>query len=212
MIIAINGANNNAHSGLLDQMYRLRAEVFHERLGWDVTVKNGKERDQFDDANPMYLISIDSYGSIKGSLRLLPTTGPNMLGNVFQELLNDGEVVESPLIWESTRFCVSRSAAAEITGKRLNRTTGELLAGLVEVSIMAGLISVVSVFDGMMKRILSQAGYPADIIGEPKRIGKCMTYAGLFPVDISALRRIQEASGIEGSVLEEKNIQLAFAA
>jgi acyl homoserine lactone synthase len=212
MIIAINGANNYAYSGLLDQMYQLRAEVFHDRLGWDVTVENGKERDQFDDANPMYLISVDGYGRIKGSLRLLPTTGLNMLRNVFQELLPEGKVVENPLIWESTRFCVSRSAAAEITGKRLNRTTGELLAGLVEISIMAGLISVVSVFNGIMKRILSLAGYPAEIIGEPKRIGKCMTYAGLLPVDKLALRRIQEASGIEGSVLEVENMQLVFAA
>ncbi len=213
MIIAINGSEIGAHPRLADAMFRLRAEVFSERLGWDVRVADGKEIDDFDrQANPLYLLSVDDHGRLKGSLRLLPTTGPNMLRDVFHELLPEGERIESPLIWESTRFCVTKAAGAEITTRRLNRTTGELLAGIVEIGQMAGLLSVVSVYDAIMKRVLATAGCPADIVGVPKRIGKAMTYAGLFAIDDEMLGRIREASGIEGSVLSRPEAERALAA
>ena len=32
---------------------------FIERLGWEVVVKDGYERDRFDDLNPLYLVSVD---------------------------------------------------------------------------------------------------------------------------------------------------------
>jgi acyl homoserine lactone synthase len=60
-----------------------------------------------------------------------------------------------------------------------------------------------------MSRILKRAGYPAEVIGTPQRIGSVMTYAGLFEVSEAALARIQQAAGIDGSVLE---IQLADVA
>ncbi len=72
-------------------MFRNRAETFAERLGWEVVVKAGRERDAFDDANPLYLVSVDPVTEeYWGSLRLLPTTGPNMLRDVFPHLL-DGD-------------------------------------------------------------------------------------------------------------------------
>ena len=30
---------------LLDSMYRLRSDIFHRRLGWEVRVDNGREHD-----------------------------------------------------------------------------------------------------------------------------------------------------------------------
>jgi N-acyl-L-homoserine lactone synthetase len=70
----------------MDAMFRNRASVFSERLGWEVTVKDGRERDVFDDENPLYLISVDPYtGAYWGSLRLLPTTGPNMLRDEVEQ-------------------------------------------------------------------------------------------------------------------------------
>jgi len=58
-------------------------------------------REYFDDLNPLYLLSVDEGGELLGCLRLLPTTGPNMLRDVFNVLIPDGKI-ESPLIWESS--------------------------------------------------------------------------------------------------------------
>jgi len=135
-----------------------------------------------------------------------------MLRDVVHELLLEGERIESPLIWESTRFCVTKSAGAEITSRRLNRATGAILAGIVEIGQMAGLLSAASVYDAIMQQVLASAGCLAHIVGVPKRIGKAMTYAGLFAIDDAMLGRIREASGIDGPVLSRREAEGALAA
>ena len=68
-------------NGSLDQravmgMYRLRHEVFHDRLGWEVTNDNGMEHDEFDHADPVYVLAKGDEDEVLGCWRLLPTTGP----------------------------------------------------------------------------------------------------------------------------------------
>jgi acyl homoserine lactone synthase len=107
MLKLIEGSRASLFPMEIDAMFRNRAVTFSERLGWDVTVTDGYERDEFDDANPLYLVSVDpNTNEYWGSLRLLPTTGPNMLRDVFSCLLEEGEFVESATIWESSRICV----------------------------------------------------------------------------------------------------------
>src|SRR5687768_18329785 len=77
-------------NGSLDQravlgMYRLRHEVFHDRLGWEVTTDNGMEHDEFDHADPVYVLAKGDEGEVLGCWRLLPTTGPNMLKDTFPQ-------------------------------------------------------------------------------------------------------------------------------
>ena len=120
MIRLVQGIDKMQHYQLITSMHQLRAQVFNDRLGWAVNVVNGQEIDDFDTANPLYLISVDSKNTLKGALRLLPTTGPNMLRDVFPQLLIGHDEVRSPLIWESTRFCVSKEAALERSSNQLN--------------------------------------------------------------------------------------------
>src|SRR5512139_3300848 len=88
-------------------MFRLRARVFAERLKWDVTVVDGKERDRFDDVGPVYLIHTDDAGrEVRGSLRLLPTTVPL---EFFSDPTPDAVHLSAPTIWKCTRFCVDEA-------------------------------------------------------------------------------------------------------
>lgn len=59
-------------------MHRLRRRVFKERLDWDVSVSNGLEIDQYDSFKPTYLLAVEQR-DVVGCVRLLPTTGRNML-------------------------------------------------------------------------------------------------------------------------------------
>lgn len=142
MIFAIEGVDRHAYPELFDQMFRMRAAVFADRLGWDVTVVDGKEVDRFDDEDPLYLLCVDELThDLKGAVRLLPTTGPNMLRDVFSVLVPDGSV-ESPLIWESSRFAINPTLSSGPDRLDVNRvvntTTVELLCGLVEAAQLAG--------------------------------------------------------------------------
>ena len=119
-----------------------------------------------------------------GSLRLLPTTGPNMLRDVFPQLLEEGEVIESATIWESSRICaVNAEGQPDRMHNGVNYVLSELIAGIGEVCQLAGLTQIVSVFDARILRVLRAAGCPPQIIGKPQRIGDVMAYAGLFEPD-----------------------------
>ncbi len=52
MLKLIEGSYASFFPKEMNAMFRNRAETFSERLRWDVVVKNGCERDHFDDANP----------------------------------------------------------------------------------------------------------------------------------------------------------------
>ena len=213
MLKLIEGSYASFFPREMDAMFRNRAETFHERLGWEVVVSNGYERDRFDDLNPLYLVSVDpDTEGYWGSLRLLPTTGPNMLRDVFPQLLEEGEVVESATIWESSRIC---AVAAPGQPERMKNGVGyvlsELITGLAEVAILAGLTEVVSVFDARIFRVLKAAGCEPRIIGRPQRIGDVMAYAALFEAGPKTLEALRAALGIEGSVLAPGARDLAFA-
>jgi acyl homoserine lactone synthase len=212
MLRLIEGSDASFFPKEVDAMFRNRAEIFSERLGWEVTVKDGYERDTFDDANPLYLVSVDpDTEEYWGSLRLLPTTGPHMLRDVFPQLLS-GECIESATIWESSRICVTQVRGQPDRSKSgVNYALTELILGIGEVAVEAGLTQIVSVFDARMFRVLRAAGCNPQIIGKPQRIGDTMSYAGLFDTGESPLKAFRAALGIETSVLAPDARELVFA-
>lgn len=211
MLKLIEGSYASFFPKEIDAMFRNRAETFSDRLGWEVVVKGGRERDAFDDANPLYLVSVDpDTEEYWGSLRLLPTTGPNMLRDVFPQLL-DGGYIESATIWESSRICAAAAPGQPERSKSVNYVLSELILGIGEVAVAAGLTQVVSVFDARIFRVLKAAGCNPQIIGTPQRIGGVMSYAGLFDTGEGPLRAFRAASGIERSVLAPGAKEMAFA-
>jgi acyl homoserine lactone synthase len=194
------------------QCFENRAETFSDRLGWEVVVKDGRERDAFDDASPLYLVSVDpDTEEYWGSLRLLPTTGPNMLRDVFPQLL-DGGYIESATIWESSRICAAAlPGQPERNRSGVNYVLCELILGIGEVAVAAGLTQIVSVFDARIFRVLKAAGCNPEIIGTPRRIGGVMSYAGLFDTGEGPLKAFRAATGIDHSVLAPGAKEIAFA-
>ncbi len=205
MITTIEGVDRHRHPTLIDAMFRMRAAVFADRLEWDVAVTDGWEIDGFDAEDPLYLLSVDEQtGVLQGAVRLLPTTGPNMLRDVFTVLVPGG-APESPLIWESSRFAVNPAAFDAVerveANHIVNRITVELLCGIVEVCQRAGIEHVVSVFDARMARIFRSINCAFEIIGTPARIGKTMTYAGVFDMSDVMRERLGNAGNLHGPVL-----------
>lgn len=205
MILTIESPERQSHANLIDKMFRMRAEVFSGRLGWEVEVKDGREIDRFDDEDPLYLLSVhEATGTLQGAVRLLPTTGPNMLRDVFAVLTPEG-APESPLIWESSRFAINPGIFAgedrTSANHRVNAVTLELLCGIVEVSRKSGIDQIVSVFDARMARIFRAIDCPYEEIGTPARIGKVMTYAAVFEMSDEMWTRLATVGGFDAPVL-----------
>ncbi len=124
---------------LRDTMFRDRADQFKTRLGWEVRVNEaGEERDEYDAMNPLYVIWQNEDGTHGGSMRFLPTVGQTMVNDHFSHL-TDGVHIESPLIWECTRFCLAPGAE--------RRVSAGLVLGAGEVMANFHLKHFVGVFD-----------------------------------------------------------------
>ena len=145
---------------LADEMFSDRRIQFAEQLGWDLNIDaRGREIDQYDLMNPLYVILKDDDGSHVGSGRLLPTTGPTMIADHFSDL-TDGVQIESSLIWEVTRVFVARR------GRNSIRHAAALMWAGAEIGLRAGVEFYVSVTPKNMTRVFAACGWPAEIIGE----------------------------------------------
>ena len=140
MIVVIEKNNAHKYSNLVDKMHRLRARIFHDRLGWDVRVVDGKERDKYDDEEPVYIIYTDDEArEVKGSMRLLPTTGPTLLADCFADTLPDAALLSAPTIWEATRFCIDDRLLDRGSPDGLFFASSVMIAALGDVAVSAGI-------------------------------------------------------------------------
>lgn len=161
------------NSKLFNSMYEHRAVQFGKRLNWQVKIDDlGRERDEYDDLNPMYLILERDGGDHAGSMRFLPTTEETMINTYFTNLTG-GVTIKSPFIWECTRFCLAPNAGTNDSWK--------VLLGTVELGLHFNLQFFVGVFDHQMLRVYKRIGWDPTIIGEGLLDGKRVC-AGLWPI------------------------------
>lgn len=185
----------------LQKMHRLRARVFRDRMGWDVAVRDGLERDRFDDLDPDYLLCFNAAGKLVGTWRMLPTTGPYMLRDVFPDLLEGRPPPNDPRIWEGSRFAVEGSAFERASLGSVNRATAEIFCGLVEYCLARDIAEVVTVYDIRIARLLPRIGCRSKWLSRPKRIGNTITLTGRFDISAEVLDDIRKAVGIRRSVV-----------
>jgi len=172
-------------------MFRDRADQFRTRLGWEVEVdEKGEERDQYDGLNPLYVIWEEPDGSHGGSMRFLPTTGRVMVNEVFGHLTG-GAPITSPLIWECTRFCLSRGAESKVAAA-LMLAGGEVMAGF-------GVRHFVGVFDARMQRIYRAIGSSPELLGSQGQ-GREQISVGLWEFTAEAKRKVALRAGISPEV------------
>jgi N-acyl-L-homoserine lactone synthetase len=190
MIINLNQDDRVEHPALFDQMFQSRAAVFHDRLGWDVVVKDGHEMDRYDEeADPVYLLAVDDDQRVHGSLRLLATTGPTMLQSEFKHFFDDDVNVAAPTIWECTRFCVPPVLGG--TTQDVGTVSAELLIGLCELCLSSGIEFVVGVYETPMTRIYARIGWCPEPLAQARpEIGSIT--AGIWEATPAALSSMRQ--------------------
>lgn len=179
---------------LKSTMYQDRATQFRDRLKWDVSVdENGFERDEYDRQNPLYVIWKNQKGEHGGSMRFLPTTGDTMVNDHFLDLTG-GVRIQSPLIWETTRFCLSPGAKQE---------AGHIAATLMMAGCQLGLSKhlshAVGVFDARMVRVYQRMGWCPEILGS-SGLGRERVSVGLWEFSTSVLTHLSSRSGVSAEL------------
>ena len=212
MILVVQQHNARQYEGLLNQMFRLRARVFRDRLRWKVQVIDGMERDRYDGEDPVYILYTDEMQQrLIGSLRLLPTTGPTLVADYFADTVPDSARLTAPSIWECTRFCVDEDYLGNGNREELTFASGILFAALGEVALEAGIQSILGNFDARMLRLYRRVGCEVEVLGSTERYGPTV-YLGGFTVSEAILNNLMARLRIARAPLAASREQRPLAA
>lgn len=200
MFILVQESEYGRHRTLLNKMYGLRKKVFFDELQWDVSVDETGERDRYDDLGPAYLMWCDQDRStLYGSLRLLPTTGPTLLNDVFRRTYSPDLDLCHPSIWEGTRMCIDAEAIeADMPQIGARSAMVHMLVALAECALEKGISMLVSNYEPHMKRIYQQAGAPLSEVGRADGFGRRPVCCGLFGVDQDVIGSMRDKTGLHG--------------
>ena len=135
-----------------------------------------------------------------------------MLRDVFSAITTGCGPVENPHVWESSRFCIRFSDERDQReSTSISKATVELIAGMGEVGLLAGLDHIVTVYDAFLRRIIRQTGCLETIVGQPVRFGRVQTYAGLFHIDRIQLESFKRVWNIRPALVEDESRSRVFA-
>ncbi len=179
-------------------LFHYRFNVFIEHLQWDVVAGYGSldlkiERDQFDTDETIYVVAKNSQQSIVGCARLLPTTKPYLLRDVFPELLNGMAAPDSSDVWELSRFTsFDLDNVPATTGQFSAESTVALLHKTMLVAQSYGAKKLVSVSPIAVERLLRRESFASMRLGPPIRSCGQLLIACLIDIEQSLYNQNQK--------------------
>lgn len=151
-------------AALLSAMHIDRKAVFIDALQWDLAAPDGlHEIDAYDGDDTLYLI-VHEHGTHRhlGSVRLLPSTGPHLLGDLYPQLCEAG-VPRGPDIWEITRL-VTRPGLGRDEALQVRR---QLVLALFEHALAAGITRYTMMTHLTWLSVLLALGWDCEPLGLP---------------------------------------------
>lgn len=198
MIRVVDRSNRQRYLRTMDQYFRLRHAAFVKERGWTQFEQDGVyEKDQYDDDNAIYLISLDEHENVVGSARLYPTTLPHMLSDHFANLVN-GAVPQRRDLLEFTRLAIDKN----LRGSQ-SRIYYKLWLGLQEFCLDQGYVGATTLVRTLRIPVVQKTGLDVIPLGLAQEIDGEYCTAALIPVDEASLERARRIAGITGSVMED---------
>ncbi len=202
MLLCLSRRELDLNPGLRDQMFEHRRQEFHERLGWDLWVDGlGREIDEYDGLNPLYVILTDEAGEHLASGRLLPTLSRTMIGDVFSDIVEASDYV-SIRTWEVTRVFVAKRDVSSV------KNAAALMWGGCHVGMSVGVESFVSITPRFMMRVFGVCGWEAQILqnGSDEQGGEVC--ACRWPLNFDVMAKLKRKAGevLEGILPPSMNV------
>lgn len=182
-IIPLSATELSNYPILKRRMLELRAEVFGYRLGWKVVICDGKEWDKFDTENAHYLLyTFDD--ALVGCVRLIPTSAPYMLEEMFPQLAGDEPLPKSDRVAESSRFCIDNSFLSNERSHLRGTLSRFMFESMAAWCREHDFVEVVTVTDIRMERLMRASGLAFRRLAPPQVVGSTMAVAGSIPTGL----------------------------
>jgi acyl homoserine lactone synthase len=198
MIDAISLETAHLLGDALPSAHRLRHRIFIERQKYEVSTWRGMEWDQFDTPAAVYLLWRDEACRVRALARLIPTSLPYMIQQLWPELVANGDLPAADDVWEVSRFGSDR----DLDRERRALACGELFCALAEFGLQRGIREYVFVTPApMIENAIGRAGVPWQRLGEPRKLGSMRVVAARSAVSEDALSRLRRHHRIDAPVL-----------
>lgn len=167
-------------------MFEDRRRLFCDLMRWDVPIVADRfEIDQFDNGDATYLVDLCDDDLHRGSLRLLPSTGAHILGDLFP-VLADRVVPRGDDICEITRLCLPTRLGASRRLEVRNR----LISTMVDHALASGIRTLTGVVrPGFLTSVLAM-GWDAQPLGSTREIGGMALGAFRIEIDTDTPARL----------------------
>lgn len=193
MIHLISSDNSSLYQDEIDDLHRMRAEVFVNQLGWDLRVADGMERDEYDDARARNIIGFSVDHRVAMGLRFRPADDRSMLLDHFSHVLPAGiRAIDDGRTWELTRgFCIERGMRRH----NLRRKAACMIAPL-ELAYEAGIDRCVGFTDIRMLSFCYGVGWRLTLLGSAMDYGQGEAVAYEVEVSRAALDEMRQMWGL----------------
>lgn len=189
MIFLVNTENRGQFAADLTEMHWQRKIVFVDRAGWTVPVLGNSEVDCYDREETMYLLAkAQPESQVLASARLLPTTGPHLMSDLFAAACRDTPP-RGPTVWEVSRFCTTPDLNGR--GIRLG-LLWEVICAVMEVGLLYGIDQVIFAANRALLPLALNCGWDARTLGPaaPDEEDEMTAVAArITPDGLSAVRR-----------------------
>jgi acyl-homoserine lactone synthase len=193
MIFVVNAQNHRLFQADLVQMCRQRKAVFVDGAGWQLPVIGDMEMDAHDREDTLYLLAKNRpEGQVLASVRLLTTTGPHLMCELFDAA--DRETIpRGPTVWEASRFCT----APGIRGRgRRHALLWEIICGVMETGLLYGIEEVIFAAGRALLPLALHCGWEARVLARRLRQPDDEVTALAAAITAAGLRRVRRLHGI----------------
>lgn len=213
MISCISSENAHEFGKAFHSQFRLRHAGFIERQQYEVSVYDGMEFDQYDTPASRYLVYHTDEGQALGVSRLTPTVLSCMLRDLWPHLVPDQSNLNSPSIWEGTRYCVDKDVEPALR----QRIVHEMACAYLEFGLRLGLTKIIGLMPtGIYRSVFERPGIEMEYLGPVELLGRHRCRAVAIPVNAQQLANVRRTTGISEPVLrftmKEEEPQYAEAA
>lgn len=194
MLHVVTRENRHLYSKRLDEMFRLRYEVFVEERGWRLECEAPYERDQFDNDDAIYFLYFDNDDEVAATFRILPTTRPHMMSEVFSSLCPEGVPVGEQ-IFEATRAAVRKAY------RREGVVWQSMMAGVYEYCLLSSIDKLTAIFDLPVFLARLRSGVDFRPLGPPVEIDGEMFIACYRTISVQGLQTLRQQTNLKGPML-----------
>jgi acyl-homoserine lactone synthase len=197
MIHIVTSANRADYEPQIENDFRIRHDIYvGERKWMNLAKPDGRECDQFDNDDAIYLLAIEGQKVVGGS-RLIPTLKPHLLDEVFPHLAQKG-VPRAHNIYEWTRVHVIKERRE---GRNRGVALGSLFCGVLEYCLARDVVALTALVEMWWLPHFHEMGWTLDPLGLPELINGEWSIAISLSIDRRTLETTREMFGIREPVL-----------